>query len=169
METATYQESDGNHPENQDKSIQEKKVPVPEFATKFMLLTNEIAKCHHIHPGLIATVSEEHPGEGLSPRDYKHLFYQADWKIHFYARHQHLAHERPGPFRARLEDNEKIADYSKKPGESVYLVRQRLSDGSAVYNILVGNVRINCVNEESANELFWFLTKKGEIAIELDY
>jgi len=137
--------------------------------SKHMQLLKEIAKCHKISPHLIVTVSELAPGEGVSPREYKHLFYNEANRLHYYARHSHLVGDAPEPFRARLEDGERIADVSNTPGEVVFLTEKTLTDKSKVYNVLVGNVRFECVNQDAATELFWKLTQEGELGIQLDY
>ena len=137
--------------------------------SKHMQLLKEIAKCHKINPRLIVTVSELAPGEGVSPREYRHLFYNEVNEVHYYVKREYLVENTPEPFRVRLEDGERVADVSNTPGESVFLTEKTLSDKSKVYNVLVGNVRFECVGQDAATELFWKLTQEGELGIQLDY
>ncbi|MCK4717034.1 MAG: hypothetical protein KAT70_00075 [Thermoplasmata archaeon] len=74
-------------------------------------------------------------------------------------------------FEVQLKDNETIIDAGRTPGrllmDCVRMTRQRLTDNSFVYAILIGNVRIDCVGKGAASNLFTGLTESGQFDVEV--
>ena len=53
----------------------------------------------------------------------------------------------------------------KNETENLFLVRESLTDESKVYNVLLGGVRIECIDEADAYKTFGFLDIKTLITV----
>lgn len=69
----------------------------------------------------------------------------------------------------KLLTNEKIIhselSMSGDPNTFINISEQTLTDDSKVYNILIGDIRIECLDEQSANNLIFILNQEGKYLV----